>query len=102
MRPLILVSNDDGIAAPGIRALAEAMAELGDVVIAAPITEQSAVGHAITIREPVRAHPWPKEAFPFAEAAYAVTGTPADCVKLALSALVSRRPSLVVSGPAAK
>ena len=98
MRPLILVSNDDGIAAPGIRALAEAMAELGDVVIAAPITEQSAVGHAITIREPVRAHPWPKEAFPFAEAAYAVTGTPADCVKLALSALVSRRPSLVVSG----
>lgn len=98
MRPLILVSNDDGIAAPGIRALVEAMAPLGDVVVAAPITEQSAVGHAITVRDPVRAHPWPTEAFPSAQAAFAVTGTPADCVKLALSALVPRRPALVVSG----
>lgn len=98
MRPLILVSNDDGIAAPGLRALAEAMSTLGDVFIAAPITEQSAVGHAITVRDPVRAHPWPKEAFPFAEAAFAITGTPADCVKLALSQLVPRRPALVASG----
>ena len=56
--PLILVCNDDGIDAPGIYALASAMDELGDVFVVAPIDEQSAVGHAITVRDPVRARPW--------------------------------------------
>ncbi|GIV57214.1 MAG: 5'-nucleotidase SurE [Rhodothermaceae bacterium] len=97
-RPLILISNDDGIDAPGIRALAEALAGLGTLYIAAPITEQSAVGHAITVRDPVRVRPWPFEGVPGVEAAYAVSGTPADCVKLAIDKLVPRRPDLVVSG----
>ena len=97
-RPLILVANDDGIDAPGIRALVAALEGLGEIYVAAPITEQSAVGHAITVRDPVRAREWPASAFPAATKAFAVTGTPADCVKLALSRLVPRRPDLVVSG----
>ena len=96
-RPLILVSNDDGIDAPGLAALVAAMTELGDVFVAAPIQEQSAVGHAITIRDPVRAR---KVRMDFAEdvTAYSVKGTPADCVKLAVNQLLPRRPDLVVSG----
>ena len=97
-RPLILVSNDDGIDAPGIRALAEALAALGEVYVVAPITEQSAVGHAITVRDPVRARPWPAGTFAGVAQAWAVTGTPADCVKLALHQLLPRRPALVCSG----
>ena len=96
--PLILVCNDDGIDAPGIYALASAMDELGDVFVVAPIDEQSAVGHAITVRDPVRARPWrfavPSGTVP----AFAVTGTPADCAKLAITHLLPRVPDLVVSG----
>ncbi|GIV60882.1 MAG: hypothetical protein KatS3mg043_1971 [Rhodothermaceae bacterium] len=58
-RPLILISNDDGIDAPGLRALAWALAGLGTLYVVAPLTEQSAVGHAITVRDPVRVRPWP-------------------------------------------
>jgi 5'-nucleotidase len=96
-RPLILVSNDDGIDAPGIYALAQAMSELGDVFVAAPLFEQSAVGHAITIRDPVRAR---EVRLDLGEGvtAYSVKGTPADCVKLAVNQLLPRRPDLVVSG----
>lgn len=97
-RPLILICNDDGINAPGIAALAAAMDALGDIYVVAPATEQSAVGHAITVRDPVRAYPW---AFPVPSGqvpAYAVAGTPADCVKLAVNQLLPRRPDLVVSG----
>lgn len=96
-RPLILVSNDDGIDAPGLSALAEAMRSLGEVFIAAPVHEQSAVGHAITIRDPVRAR---EVDLNIAEGviAYSVKGTPADCVKLAVNQLLPRRPDLVVSG----
>ncbi len=94
--PLILISNDDGIDAPGIVTLAEAMTALGDVWVVAPISEQSAVGHAITVRQPVRARSWP---FPAEHVtAFAVTGTPADCVKLAVNQLMPARPDLVVSG----
>lgn len=96
--PLILVCNDDGIDAPGIWALAAAMDSLGDVYVVAPIDEQSAVGHAITVREPVRARPWPFETPSGEVSAYAVTGTPADCIKLAVNQLLPRRPELVVSG----
>ncbi len=97
-RPLILLANDDGIDANGIAALAAALDGLGTLAVVAPTTEQSAVGHAITVRDPVRAHPWP---FALAERevwARAVTGTPADCVKLACQRLLPRFPDLVVSG----
>lgn len=97
-RPLILLSNDDGIDAPGLRALANALDGLGEIVVFAPIAEQSAVGHSITVRDPVRAHRWPSDAFPCVTEAHAVTGTPADSVKLALHRLLPRRPDLVVSG----
>jgi 5'-nucleotidase len=98
-RPLILVTNDDGIDSPGIKALAEAMDTLGDVYVVAPNDEQSAVGHAITVRNPVRTRQWPFESAAGNKIkAFAVTGTPADCVKMAASALLPRLPDLVVSG----
>ncbi len=96
--PLILVCNDDGIDAPGILALASSLDGLGEIVVVAPLLEQSAVGHAITIRDPVRARPWPFRT-PFGEiTAFRVSGTPADCVKLAMDKFLPRAPSIVVSG----
>lgn len=97
-RPLILVSNDDGIDAEGIAALAKAMSTLGEVHVVAPVNEQSAVGHAITVRDPVRARKWDFAEDSGVTSAYAVTGTPADCVKLAFNQLLPRPPALVVSG----
>lgn len=96
--PLILVCNDDGIDAPGIEVLAAAMTELGAVYVVAPTSEQSAVGHAITVRDPVRARPYEFDELAGHVEAYAVSGTPADCVKLAVSQLLPRTPDLVVSG----
>lgn len=97
-RPLVLLSNDDGIDAGGIAALAAALDGLGTLAVVAPAHEQSAVGHAITVRDPMRAHPWPFDAPSGPVWARAVTGTPADCVKLACQKLLPRRPDLVVSG----
>jgi len=97
-RPLILLSNDDGIDAPGLHALVAALASLGTLAVVAPAQEQSAVGHAITVRNPMRAHPWPIEADGTAVWARAVTGTPADCVKIACQRLLPRPPDLVASG----
>jgi 5'-nucleotidase len=97
-RPFILLTNDDGIDANGIAALASALDGLGDLAVVAPEREQSAVGHAITVRDPVRAHPWPFELGQRDVWARAVTGTPADCVKLACQKLLPRRPDLIVSG----
>ncbi len=74
----LLISNDDGIYSPGIRALAEVASEFGDVRIVAPDVEQSAMGHAITISRPLQYHATPIEGFD----AYRVNGTPADCVAL--------------------
>ncbi|MFQ5568574.1 MAG: 5'/3'-nucleotidase SurE [Rhodothermales bacterium] len=96
--PLILICNDDGIDAPGIVALASAMDDLGDVYVVAPVDEQSAVGHAITFRDPVRARPWEFRVPSGHVPAFAVTGTPADCAKLAVNHLLPRTPNLVVSG----
>ena len=96
--PLILVCNDDGIDSEGIAALAGAMNGLGEVHVVAPMDEQSAVGHAITVRDPVRAREWDFAEEAGATAAYAVSGTPADCVKLAVNQLLPRMPALVVSG----
>jgi len=96
--PFILVCNDDGIDAPGIHALAGAMTDLGDVCVIAPQSEQSAVGHAITVRDPIRAHQYTFRVGETHVPAWAVGGTPADCIKLALHQILDRRPDLVVSG----
>lgn len=95
-KPLILVSNDDGITAPGIRSLVSCMQELGEVVVVAPDGPQSGMGHAITIGNTLRLYP--ADTFPGVEA-YKCSGTPADCVKLAkFHVLKDRMPDLVVSG----
>lgn len=97
-RPLILICNDDGIEARGIVALAAALDGLGELYVVAPEREQSAVGHAITVRDPVRARPHDFETPSGSIYARAVSGTPADCVKLAVNQLLPREPDLVVSG----
>ena len=97
-RPLILISNDDGIGSDGIRALAAALHGLGTLAVVAPMHEQSAVGHSITIRDPMRAVPSPFELEAGGVWARAVTGTPADCIKIAVQRLLPRAPDLVVSG----
>jgi 5'-nucleotidase len=94
-KPLILISNDDGITAPGIKALIEVMTELGDVLVVAPDKPQSAMGHAITINQPIRlteVHVYP------GISSYQCSGTPVDCVKLAIDKLLPRKPDLMVSG----
>lgn len=93
---LILVTNDDGINAPGLKALSLALASLGKVAVVAPERERSAIGHGITMHKPLRITevPWEK---PLGKG-LAVNGTPADCVKLALDALLDEPPALVVSG----
>jgi 5'-nucleotidase len=94
-RQLILVSNDDGITAPGIRALIEAVSELGEVVIVAPDAPQSGMGHAVTISKPLRLD---KTDIYESLVAYQCSGTPADCVKLAVDKVLHRKPDLLVSG----
>lgn len=92
---LILVSNDDGIFAPGIRALAEVAREFAEVAIIAPDRQQSAVGHAITVSDPLRVTPFQINSHMEGQA---VNGTPADCIKLAHNKLLKRLPDLVLSG----
>ena len=87
----ILVTNDDGYFSPGIRALADAMRDLGEVTIVAPQTEASAVGHSLTLRRPLRLEP-------VGERIYAVDGTPTDCVNLGLNEVLGGRVDLIVSG----
>ncbi|HXH85131.1 MAG TPA: 5'/3'-nucleotidase SurE, partial [Candidatus Tectomicrobia bacterium] len=87
----LLVTNDDGVHAAGLAALAEALAELGEVWVVAPEREQSACGHALTLHRPLRAQP-------VGERRYAVNGTPSDCVNLAVLGLLPERPVLVASG----
>ena len=89
--PTILVTNDDGVHSPGIRVLGEALAALGDVTIVAPLAEASAIGHALTIRRPLRLER-------FGDRCYAVDGTPTDCVNIALTTVLASTPDLVVSG----
>ena len=91
----ILLTNDDGIQAVGIRHLYKGLVDAGhDVLVAAPISEQSAVGHAITIASPLRVKEFVENGF----RGLGVSGTPADCVKLALTTLMQDKPDLVVSG----
>lgn len=93
-RPLILLSNDDGYTSPGIRSVRAALQTFADVVICAPLSEQSATSHSISLNRPLRLY----EAEP---GIFTVDGTPADCVYVALHAerrVTPRRPDLVVSG----
>ena len=91
----ILLTNDDGINAPGISALFESIEPIGDITVVAPDTERSAVGHAITLSDPLRVEKVNKRGKFFG---YAVSGTPADCVKIAVWALLEEKPDIVVSG----
>lgn len=96
-RPLILVTNDDGLTAPGIRHLTNLMLEFGEVVVVAPDSPQSGMGHAITVESQLYCDPveLPEG---FSHKVYACSGTPVDCVKLANHSILPRRPDLVVSG----
>lgn len=94
-QPVILVTNDDGITAPGIRNLVESVKDLGKIVVVAPDKPQSGMGHAITIGHPLRLHP--VQAFNDIEA-YQCTGTPVDCVKLAVDKILHRKPDICLSG----
>jgi len=87
----ILVTNDDGVHAPGITALAEALSPLGDVTVVAPATEMSATSHSLTLTRPLHVER-------LADRVYSVDGTPTDCVYLALYEIVGRDTDLVVSG----
>lgn len=95
-RPFILITNDDGIYAPGIKHLAKSLAGMADLMVVAPASEQSAVSLSISIRHPLRID---KIDWLISDIkAWAVNGTPADCVKLALNVILPRAPDLIVSG----
>ncbi|MBI3503157.1 MAG: 5'/3'-nucleotidase SurE [Bacteroidetes bacterium] len=94
-KPLILVTNDDGISSPGISSLVEVMKEIGEVIVVAPDKPQSGVGHAITINSTLRIH---KTKFHNVKIEYSVTGTPVDCVKMCISEILKVKPDLIVSG----
>lgn len=92
---LILLTNDDGIYADGLRYLKKAVSGIGRVEIVAPAAEQSAVGHSITLYDPIRVHEINADGSRYG---FGISGTPADSVKLALYKLLPRRPDLVISG----
>ncbi|HDL19088.1 MAG TPA: 5'/3'-nucleotidase SurE [Bacteroidetes bacterium] len=95
-KPFILMVNDDGIYAPGLAALVKEIKKIGEVMVVAPATEQSAVGHAITLLSPLRVWPANRNGDSIG---YAVSGTPADCVKIAFWAILKKRkPALLISG----
>src|SRR6266487_5634293 len=94
-KPVILITNDDGIAAPGIKSLVDAVKHLGKVVVVAPDKPQSGMGHAITIGHPLRL----LAVHVFGEIeAYQCSGTPVDCVKLAVDKVLHRKPDICLSG----
>lgn len=97
-RPLILVTNDDGYNAPGINHLIEFVKEIAEVVVVAPDSPQSGMGHAITIDSTLEVHLLDLDGAYKGLQAYSTSGTPADCVKLALHEILDRKPDLVVSG----
>src|SRR6187549_3455572 len=89
--PRILVTNDDGVHSDGIRLLAETLAPFGDVTVVAPIQEASAIGHALTLRRPLRIDTIGPKVF-------AIDGTPTDCVNIAITHILRGKPDLIVSG----
>lgn len=94
-RPLILVTNDDGISAPGITALCKIAAKFGDLIVVAPDKPQSGMGHAITINSTIRIQKTNHHA---ALKEYSCSGTPVDCVKMAINHIIGHQPDLVLSG----
>ena len=95
-KPLILITNDDGISAPGIKALITVMLEIGEVVVVAPDSPQSAKGHSITINDTLYINKISKENDSFE--AYSCSGTPVDSVKIAVNEILKKKPDLCVSG----
>src|SRR5881394_2162029 len=89
--PMILVTNDDGVHSEGIHALADAVRPFGDILIVAPLTEASAIGHALTLRRPLRIET-------VREGVHAIDGTPTDCVNLGCEIILKKLPDLIVSG----
>jgi 5'-nucleotidase len=89
--PRILVTNDDGVHSEGIHALAQVLEPLGEVIVVAPIQEASAIGHALTLRRPLRLEP-------IRAGVFAVDGTPTDCVNVAIAHVLRGKPDLIVSG----
>ena len=87
----ILVTNDDGVHSEGIKALADALRSLGEITVVAPLAEASAIGHALTLRRPLRLET-------MGNGVYAVDGTPTDCVNIAITSVLRGMPDLVVSG----
>lgn len=94
-RPYLLITNDDGIHAPGLKHLWEAVHEFADLAIVAPQSEKSGSGLSITWTKPLLIHPF---AWQNGTPAWSLNGTPADCVKMALSLILKRRPDLIISG----
>lgn len=94
-RPLILVTNDDGIYAPGIKFLTAVAKQFGEVMVVAPDKPQSGMGHAITINATLRIQ---KTNYHGVETEFACSGTPVDCVKMAINHVLKKRPDLVLSG----
>lgn len=94
-RPVILITNDDGVTAPGIQNLVEAVKHLGKIVVVAPDKPQSGMGHAITIGQPLRLH---KLHTVDNVETWSCTGTPVDCVKLAVDKVLHRKPDICLSG----
>ena len=95
-KPLILVTNDDGITAPGIRSLIKIMNSIGEVVVVAPDSPKSAMGHAITVNSTLHCTRIKIDSGPQKE--FSCSGTPADCVKIAVNELLRRKPDICVSG----
>ncbi len=95
-KPTILVTNDDGINAPGIRALISVMAEIGEVLVVAPDSPQSGMGHAITTNNTLYLNKISRDDDEITE--YSCSGTPVDCVKLAVNEILKKKPDLCVSG----
>ncbi len=94
-RPLILVTNDDDITAPGLKVLVECAKSFGDLLIIAPDRPQSGMGHAITVNEPLRLYP---SEIHKGHRAFASSGTPVDCVKLGIYEILKKSPDLIISG----
>lgn len=90
-QPTILVTNDDGVYAPGVRALREAVSSLGDAVIVAPERDNSAVSHSLTMNRPLKV-------VQLESSIYTIDGTPTDCVTIAINKILPRKPDLLVSG----
>lgn len=99
MKPLILISNDDGILAPGLHRLIETVQPMGEIIAVAPDAPQSGKSSAMTVNAPLRINIAPSSIDSYEDAKiYSVSGTPVDCIKLAMNQIVPRRPDLVLAG----